>query len=104
MKKKTYLNVTLQCLMQQEEMDATNCPTGVLSMNNEGFRFEETLRNRRLRRNPKLFDGEYVSMVRKQNGRYQCHLKSFYPTSREKRDELARKVYDELVSALNILD
>lgn len=106
MKKKVYNNATINMVLQQEtEVSTENCPKGIISKDENGdFRFEEEIRKGRAPRNPKLFDGNFISMVRMQNGKYQCHLKTFNPTKDLDRQELAFKVYSELLNALNILD
>lgn len=106
MNRKQYENITLTCVMQQEELNAQSCPTGVMSINAEdgSFRFEESVRKRRPLRNPKLFDGKYCSLVHMQNGRYQVHMKTITAGGTFDHQELAFKVYSELLTALSIID
>ena len=103
MKKKTYSNVNLTCAFQQaENLENNQCLNGVFSKTSKGFLFEEAIRKGRPPRNPKLFDGKYISMVKMQNGRYQCHLKTM-DKGFEKRT-FAEKVYQEIVNALKIIE
>lgn len=99
MYKKIYDQTQLACLLQENaEMTPHKCLTGVLSQTAEGFRFEEAIRKGRAPRNPKLFDGKYISMVRMQNGRYQIHFKTMgQPIDRE---HFAFGVYCEVSHAL----
>ena len=106
MKKNTNLCVDLKTVMQNDTLLVEGqCYTGVLTRDSKDhFLFEEAVRKGRAPRNPKLFDGKFISMVRMQNGRYQCHLKTFYPSKDLDRKELAFKVYSELLNAFSILD
>lgn len=103
MNRKQYENVSLTCLLQQaEEITSDNCPTGIISRTPEGFRFEEAIRKGRAPRNPRLFDGTYLSMVRMRNGRYQLHLKTM--TDVLDHEKYAFGVYSEVVNALKIIE
>lgn len=60
MEKKTYSNINLVCTFQKSEgFQESKCLNGVMSRIPEGFRFEEAVKERHPRRNPKLFDGNY---------------------------------------------
>lgn len=104
MNKLTFLQTDLLCLMQAVEVITPNqSHTGLLTRSDDGtFRFEEAIRRRRAPRNLKLFDGEYISMVRMQNGRYHLHLKTF--SEDLDRRKYAVEVYLEISNALKILD
>ena len=103
MQKKTYFGIDLNCVFQNaNEISESACLTGIISKNKEGFRFEEAIRKGRSPRNPKLYDGKYISMVKMQNGRYQCHLKTM-DKGFDKRT-FAEEVYQEIVNALKIID
>lgn len=104
MKKKTYSNVNLTCAFQQaENLENNQCLNGVFSKTSNGFLFEEAIRKGRPPRNPKLFDGKYISMVKRQNGRYQCHIKTFDPKEMD-RKQAAYDIYNELAQAFCIID
>ena len=104
MKKKTYSNVNLTCAFQQaENLENNQCLNGVFSKTNNGFLFEEAIRKGRPPRNPKLFDGKYISMVKRQNGRYQCHIKTFDPKEMD-RKQTAYDIYTEIAQAFCIID
>lgn len=102
MEKKTFVNTTLACTFQQEEIKENECLKGVISKANDGFKFEEAVKQKRHRLNPKLFDGKYCSLVHMQNGRYQIHMRTIDATTIIKPEEFASKVYKELVKALKI--
>ena len=103
MKKKNYYKVDLTCAFQQaENFENNQCLNGVFSKTSNGFLFEEAIRKGRPPRNPKLYDGKYISMVKMQNGRYQCHLKTM-DKGFDKRT-FAEEVYQEIVNALKIID
>ena len=101
--KKTYSNINLTCTLQKsEELQESQCLVGVMSKSPDGFRFEEAIRKGRPPRNPKLYDGKFISMVKMQNGRYQCHLKTM-DKGFDKRT-LAEGVYQDIINALKIID
>ena len=55
-------------------------------------------------RHHKLYDGNYISLVHMANGRYQCHMRTINASGNFDRQELAFKVYSELLTAFNIID
>ena len=74
MQKNTNLCVDLKTVMQNDALLIEGqCYSGVLTRNGEDhFVFEESVnRGGRCPRNPKLFDGQYCSLVHMQNGKYQ---------------------------------
>lgn len=105
MQKKIYNSIQLACTLQQDEEITVNmCLNGVISKTLNGFRFEEAIRKGHHKRNPKLFDGKFVSLVHMQNGRYQIHMKTIDASSINDRRDLAFRVYSELLNAFNIID
>ena len=103
MNKKTYTSTNLACVLQHsDEITNDQCLNGVISKTSDGFRFEEAIRKGRPPRNPKLYDGKFISMVKMQNGRYQCHLKTM--DEHFDRKNFAFAVYSELTAAMAILD
>ena len=105
MVKNTELCVDLKTVLQQDTLLAKGVPyNGVLTRDSEQhYLFEEAVRqNRHGRRNLKLFDGDFCSLVHMQNGRYQCHLKTM-DKGFDKRT-FAEEVYQEIVNALKIID
>ena len=101
---KLYITSTrLVCKLQHDtEITNNKCFTGILSKNTKGYKFEEAVRKGRPPRNPKLFDGNYISMVKMQNGRYQCHLKTM--DKGFDKHTFAEGVYQDIVNALKIID
>ena len=107
MVKNTNLCVDLKTVLQQDTLLAKGVPYhGVLTRNSaDHYLFEEAVRyNRHGRRNPKLFDGNYCSLVHMQNGRYQIHMKTIEASSISDSQELAFNVYSELLNAFTIID
>lgn len=103
MNKKTYTSTNLSCTLQQDtEITNDKCHVGIISKTSDGFRFEEAIRKGRPPRNPKLYDGKYVSMVRMQNGKFQMHLKTL--DENLDREKFAFGVYSEITSALKIIE
>ena len=104
--KQTINNISLQLVMQQqiEVTEQQMSHAGVLSMNQDGFRFEEAVKQKRPRRNPKLYEGDYVSLVHRSDGKYACTLK--YIRDKEKdfdHNTVAFRIYLELIDALQII-
>lgn len=105
MQKKTYKSINLACTLQQDnEITTEKCHIGIISKTANGFLFEESVRKGRAPRNPKLFDGKFCSLVHMQNGKYQIHMKTIDASGELDRQELAFKVYSELLNAFNIID
>lgn len=105
MQKKTYTNVHLSCSFQQaEELQNDQCLNGVFSKTDTGFRFEEAARGTSCRRNPKLYDGAYCSLVHMQNGKYQIHMKTINASAIENPSDFAFKVYAELLHAFKVIE
>ena len=104
MVKNTNLCVDLKTVMQKDALLVEGqCYNGILTRDSDThYRFEEAIRKGRRPRNPKLFDGKHISMVRKSNGRYQIHMKAM--GEKLDRENFAFEIYREVVSALKIID
>ena len=101
MNKKTYSSTKLTCVLQEDyEITPDKCHTGIISITSDGFLFQESIRKGRPPRNPKLYDGKYVSMVRMQNGRYHMHLKTL--DDHIDREHYAFDVYCDIMNAFNL--
>lgn len=91
----------------QQQTEVTEQPmshAGVLSMNQDGFRFEESVKQKRPRRNPKLYEGDYVSLVHRSDGKYACTLKCISPHDKDfDHNNVAFRIYLELIDALQII-
>lgn len=98
--KKQYQNINLTCLFQQvEELSSDQCLSGLFSRNTDGtFSFEEVIPKVRDVRNAKLFDGQYISMVRMKNGKLQIHFKVI--ESIDDPRKLAQQIFNEVTKAL----
>ena len=105
MQKKTYNDIQLDCVFQHvNDLPNAVCLPGMISRHEDGFRFEESCHHRRCQRNPKLFDGQFCSLVHMQNGRYQIHMKTINASAIVDRNQLAFNVYSELLTAFSIID
>ena len=105
MQKKTYNDTTLDCVFQHvNDLPNAVCLPGMISRHEDGFRFEESCHHRSCQRNPKLFDGQFCSLVHMQNGRYQIHMKTINASAIVDRNQLAFNVYSELLTAFSIID
>lgn len=107
MNKNTNLCVDLKTIMQEDTfLNQGQTYRGCLTRDGEEhYLFEEAVRvDKHGRRNPKLFAGDYVSLVHMQNGRYQVHMRTIDASLCQDRQELAFQIYTELLNALNIID
>lgn len=91
--------------MQQPQVtDQPMCLAGVLSKNQNEFRFEQSVKQKRPRRNPKLYEGQYVSLVHRSDNKYACTLKCITPkTEGFDHHNVAFRIYLELIDALQII-
>ncbi len=105
MYKQTINNISLQLVMQQPQVtDQPMCLAGVLSKNQNEFRFEQAVKIKRPRRNPKLYEGQYVSLVHRSDNKYACTLKCITPkTEGFDHHNVAFRIYLELIDALQII-
>ena len=104
MQKHSIQNVNLLTHLQQNDaLNEGHCYKGVFTKVSEiDYLFEEAASCTKANvRNPKLFAGEYISLVHMQNGRYQVHCRTIVPYSTLDINELAFKVYSELLPALH---
>lgn len=108
MQKNTNLCVDLKTILQEDShLTLGQTYRGVLTRSDEDlYLFEEETKSSGCchRRNPKLYDGRYVSLVHMQNGRYQVHMRTIDAGIVQDRQELAFKVYSELLHAFEIID
>ena len=106
MQKNVNLCVDLKTVMQSDTQLSEGQPyNGLLTRDGEDhYIFEESCRKRRPPRNPKLFDGNYCSLVHMQNGKYQIHMKTINASAISDRRELAFNVYTELLTAFDVID
>ena len=108
MKKNTILCVDLKTILQEDTLlRQGQTYRSVLTRNAVNhYLFEEEAhasgRTRRL--NPKLYVGRHLSLVRRQDGRYQLHCRAFKADALGNRNELASKIFSELVEALQIIE
>lgn len=102
-----YKNVNLDCVLQPESnWKEKPCLHGILSRKGKdggSFLFEETTPQKDYVRNPKLYDGKLVSLVRKKDGRYQPHLKTLEMGEGFSASDYAFRVYSEICSALGLI-
>ena len=98
-------NTQLQLVMQKFEVFNQNmCLPGVLSKNPDGYKFEQAKKQKRPRRNPKLYEGQNVSLLHRSDVKYACTLK--YIRVQEKdfdHHTVAFRIYLELIDSLQII-
>lgn len=105
MNKKVYQKIDLNCVFQNvTEITDTGCLIGIISKAEEGFRFEEEVRKGRPPRNPKLYDGQYISLVRMANGKYQMHAKTMRLEKGFDPAAFAFGFYQDVINALKFIE
>lgn len=89
-------------MQEDTEIASGKLHSGIISTQEDGrYLFEETSPQTTHPRNPKLYDGKYVTLVRKRNGRYQPHLKTLVVDDAFEPHTFAHQVYNELINALS---
>ena len=100
MAKKVFSNTTLACSLQDGSVITENkCLHGLLIPTGDSFRFEEEVKKSKPHtRNPKIYDGALISLVRKEDNTIQFSFK----TTKEDFDpeNFAFKVYQEVSNAI----
>ena len=101
----TINNTNLTCTLQQDnEISQNKCYTGIFSKRGDSLKFEEAIRKGRAPRNPKLFDGKYITLVRKTNGKYQIHAKALRLEPGFNPSDVAFGYSQEVSSALKFIN
>lgn len=105
MTKNNCLCIDLKTVMQNDALlKKGKCYTGVISRLDEvHYRFEESIPRRRAPRNPRLYDGIFISMTRTASGKYRLYLKAMTPADIEPA-KYAFAVYGEILDALKTLE
>lgn len=77
------------------------CHPGILSFNpDNGYLFQETLPRQTYEPNPRLYNGEHLSLVRRRDGRYQPHLKTVTVDESFDPNVYCTLVFEELLTAM----
>ena len=104
MKKTTINNVNIDIFTQKEEkFSEKRCYSGVLSKSSGRIKFEETISKGRHPRNPKLYDGKYISLIRKSNGKYQICSKLIELDEKSDATRISLDVWSDISCALQIV-
>lgn len=98
MKKKIFEKTTVTCLTQDKVAQLGSVIHGLAQITPEGVTIQEEITQKRNPRNPKLFDGNYVSLSRNREGKYGLYLKSLREDTAI--DVYALGVYREILNAL----
>lgn len=105
--KNTNLCVDLKTKMQEDVLlTIGHCYRGVLTRDEDDhYLFEEEVHTtgHRPKRNPKLYDGNYCSLVHMQNGKYQFHMKTIEASPKLDANSVAMEVAQEIVEAFKII-
>ena len=83
MKKYLFQQKDVLLVMQDKVYDPTRCYKGCLSYSQEKkqVRFEQAVTVPAEQRNPKLYQGEFVSLVHQKDGRYKLYCRTIDPRS-----------------------
>ena len=102
MKSNLLLCTNLKTVMQHETLlREGQSYNGVLSLiDDDWYLFEESVRRSRPALNPKLFEGLYLSLTKRKDGRYYVNMKSIDRDELADPTRLAAAVYRELLQAL----
>ena len=106
MKRLNIQNTQIEIIMQNSaDILIPKSLTGILSKRKEenAFRFEESVRPATPARNPKLYDGQYISLVRKSNGKYQIYTRLLEVNSSFDPSFVAVQFFREINDALQYL-
>jgi len=109
MNKQNYLCVDLQT-HTQDRIRKNHAIFGMMEMTeeNEQFEFQETrIPIRPMRpdiRNPKIYDGSWVSLIHKRNDRYQFHVceLDYLPTNKDDIYQLVGHIALDMIQALEL--
>lgn len=106
MNKITFTNRTVSLVLNQTETFVENqVINGLISQDANGeFKFEESLRQHRYPRNPKLYDGRHIVMIRTPNGVYRLYLKNIRATPGTDAARTAEAVSREISEAFRIIN
>lgn len=105
MNKRIYNNCTVSIILQQNENLAANqCITGIISQlaDNE-LQFIQTVRRKRPALCPKLFDGQYIVMIRTQTGHNRLYLKNIHANNPEEGMLASAEVAREICEAIKYI-
>lgn len=102
--KQEFSNTNLVCSLQPgSEVTTRKRLSGTLLQGKEGFRFEEEAsRVKPHTRNPKVFNGKYVSLMRKEDNSLQFAFKAMQPDFDH--ENFAFMVYQEVANAIKMID
>ena len=107
MKKVIISNATLEVVLQDSgEFSETSCPSGVISITGENnVKFEQSVgRSSTDSRNPKLLDGQYLSLTRKKNGKYSFNMKTLEFSPGLDGKAFAQGVKSEILKAFKFIN
>lgn len=106
MNKITFTNRTISLVLNQIETFAENqVINGLISQDANGaFKFEESIRHCRYPRNPKLYDGSHIVMIRTTGGAYRLYLKNIRAIPGTDAAQTAEAVSREIGEAFQIIN
>ena len=103
MKENVKKNANLELRAQEQScLEDGRCHPGILSFNpDQGYLFQETLPRQAYEPNPRLYNGEHLSLVRRRDGKYQPHLKTVTIDETFDPHVYCATVLNELISAMS---
>jgi len=104
MAKQVFTDTTLSCTLQENTVIKEHKRlNGNLVKTKEGFRFEEEASEpKRHTRNPKIFNGSFISLVRKEDDSIQFAFKATKADLDP--EKFPFEVYQEVIKALKMID
>lgn len=99
MQKKIYTNITLKCVIQNEEFVNNGSLNGVLDIDNCHFNFIEKAPKLPYRKNPKLLDGKLLSLIHRGINKYYISIKGRNPLADEHPERTCRTLCEEYMKA-----
>ena len=99
-----YPDTYLKAYTHEHHMRVGETRTGELTMTEEDEKFEFVEKTTETyRRNPKVWQGEYINVHRDKNGHYQVHLKKLELRKRLNVIRVAKAIETELLTAKKVL-
>lgn len=101
--KKTTVEGVMLTLINQDSTESENmvCKRGMIEQTDKKrFVFSEEIPRKRTQPNPRIYDGNYLSMTCNKKGQYLVYVKGEVPKKREQRKDWSIGVYGDLSAAI----
>lgn len=96
--------VQLNCLIHSTAMEDGDHRLGILTKNNAStYNFVEAAMRKSYTPNPKLYDGNYVSLVRQKDGRFRLNIKQLNLSPTMDQAAITAGIVADITNALKIV-